>query len=296
LVPPLWGVDVSCRTAVIYCPTDMSAYWELDRLGREHEFSDAVRENLRAARQIGINVLTYATGRQVEFKNPALPTVIAADSGSVLDRGTLQVANVLHPGGCHAAPAALRNLLRRAGNDFGLAVSREPREVSLAGDDLFQFHVLFMHGRTSFELTPLERTQLRGYLERGGTLIADAVCSSEAFTKSFRREMQEIFPERPLSTLPADDPILTPAFGGEDVSKVSRRRLKSLLSGVPGPAATYNSSPELEAVRLQDRYAVIFSPLDISCALESEPVGCTGYVRRDATRIAINLLLYALNQ
>lgn len=296
-LPPLLGVDASCRTAIIYCPTDLSAYWELDRLGRDALQSDAVRAKLQAARQVGVNVLTYATGRDVEFKNPALSLAAAPlDPDAPFERGKLYVANVLHPGGCHAAPAALQNLLRRAAEDFRVEVSRAPLEVELSNPDLYKYHVLFMHGRTSFELSPLERDQLRNYLERGGTLVADAICSSAAFARSFRREMSQIFPTQRLEPIRADDAIFTPAFGGTDVTSISRRRLKSLLAGSTAVASTIESSPELEAIRVGDRFAVIFSPLDISCALEGEPVGCAGYVRRDAIRLAVNVLLYALNQ
>lgn len=117
-LPELHGIDVGCRTGVIYCPSDPSAYWELDRLGRGSDMPDALRTRFEAARQVGINVLTYATGRDVEFKNPAIQQAAAAlDPNEPFERGKLYVANVLHPGGCHAAPAALGNLLRRAAND-----------------------------------------------------------------------------------------------------------------------------------------------------------------------------------
>ena len=296
-LPPLWGVDVSCRTGIIYCPTDLSAYWELDRLGREREYSETIQARLRAARQVGVNVLTYATGRDVEFKNPALPLAAAAlDPNKAFERGKLYVANVLHPGGCHAAPAAHGNLLRRASNDFRVEVSRVPHEVELANADLFKYHLLFMHGRTSFELTPLERERLGEYLSGAArswpTPSARARPSPNRSAvkcgKSFRR---------PSTThIPTDDPIYTPAFGGTDVRSVSRRQLKSLLAGADATPATTQGPPRLEGIRLGDRWAVIFSRDDISCALETEPMGCAGYVRRDAIQIAMNLLLYALNQ
>jgi len=42
---------------------------------------------------------------------------------------------------------------------------------------------------------------------------------------------------------------------------------------------------------------VIFSPYDISCALEQhESFGCRGYTRQDAARIGLNVLVYSLNQ
>jgi len=49
-------------------------------------------------------------------------------------------------------------------------------------------------------------------------------------------------------------------------------------------------------VRMGDRWAVIFSPYDISCSLEKQnSMECTGYGRDDAEKIALNVLLYTLN-
>ncbi|MGN6135468.1 MAG: DUF4159 domain-containing protein [Aureliella sp.] len=43
--------------------------------------------------------------------------------------------------------------------------------------------------------------------------------------------------------------------------------------------------------------AVVFSPLDMSCALESRhSLQCRGYLREDAARIGINIILFALQQ
>jgi len=55
--------------------------------------------------------------------------------------------------------------------------------------------------------------------------------------------------------------------------------------------------PELEGIRLGDRYGVIFSPYDLSCALEKqESLECPGYTRDDAARIGLNIILYSLHQ
>jgi hypothetical protein len=44
------------------------------------------------------------------------------------------------------------------------------------------------------------------------------------------------------------------------------------------------------------RSAVIFSPYDLSCALERhELLECPGYIREDAARIGINIVLYGLH-
>jgi hypothetical protein len=55
--------------------------------------------------------------------------------------------------------------------------------------------------------------------------------------------------------------------------------------------------PIIEAGYRDNRIAVLFSPLDISCALESKhSLQCKGYVREDAARLGINLVLFALQQ
>ena len=249
----------------------------------------------RKARRIGLNVLSYATGREVAFKNPAVVVPDAGSNDEHFARGTLYVANVLHNGGSHAAPAALRKLLRHASEDVGVPVFPEPREVRLDDPDLFRYHLLYFHGRSSFELSSSERKALHNFAERGGTVFADAVCSSTGFTESFHREMELVFPKNALQPIPPNDPIWTPAFGGANVATVSRR---TKPAGTPEHPATdmAKTPPLIEAVAVDGRYAVIFSPLDISCALETEPKGCTGYVRKDALLIAMNVLLYSLNQ
>ena len=57
------------------------------------------------------------------------------------------------------------------------------------------------------------------------------------------------------------------------------------------------TKPLLEGVEIEGRLAVVFSPYDLSCALENQAsLECKGYVREDAARIGANILLYALQQ
>jgi hypothetical protein len=292
----LWGVDVGCRTSVVYCPQDLSCLWELAGPHRGEPLPETVQKQIAGARAIGINVLAYATNREVKYKDPAALTPVAADNSEPLQRGTLQVANVLHPGGCDAAPGALPTLLRLAADKLDVKVSGRPSEVRLSDPELFRHHLVLMHGRTSFTLTPTERKQLRVYLERGGMLFADAICSNKAFADSFVHEMQEIFPEQKLERIPATHPLFSRAFGGDEIPTVSLRKPEKggegRLSSTVRPA-----EPNLEALKVGDRFAVIFSRYDVSCALEGhETLECEGYTAPDAARIALNVLLYSFHQ
>ena len=173
----------------------------------------------------------------------------------------------------------------------------DERELGLSEDRVFEFPILFMHGREKFALTDVERGKLKTYLERGGVLFADAICTSELFAKAFRQEMAAIFPNHPLEKIDPDDPLFTPKYGGFNLQKVSRREALAGDGAGPPKSIVREVEPELEGVRLGDRYAVIFSRYDLSCALEKhETVECLGYTGDAAARIGLNVLLYALEQ
>ncbi len=290
--PMLWGVDVSCRTAVVYAPDDLACRWELMGRGREFTYPPAVRARVEQAETLGLNILAYATNREVAFKDPSLPTVDAGDEADH-PRGQIRIANILHPGGCEGAPGALRNLLHLADRELRVTIA-DPQEVSLASPTLFTNNFLMFHGRSAFELTPAERVGLKEFVARGGTILADAICANREFTDSLRKELGVIFPETPLTLIPADDRLFTTEFGGYDLSKVTRQRPAG-ADGTVASASETHAHPQLESIKIDDRHVVIFSPYDLSCALEGPAPQCEGYSRKDAARISLNVLLYAVH-
>jgi hypothetical protein len=292
---PLYGVDVGCRTSVIYCPKELGCYWELDRVGRKRTFSPRVEDEIRAMRSVGINVMAYATNREVKYKLE-IPQIVRADGpADKLERAKLYVAEVKHGGGSGVAPAALVNLMKQLSVDTGLRVSAEKRELALTQESLFDYHLVFMHGRQSFTFSDAERKQLRAFVERGGMLFADAVCSSEEFASSFRREMAEIFPETPLRPIPAKHAMFGELYGGFDLGTVTLRDPRRGDAAGPLRTDVVKVPPELEGIQFGTRYGVIFSKYDLSCALERQnSLECTGYSRDDAAKIGINVVLFSL--
>jgi hypothetical protein len=190
----------------------------------------------------------------------------------------------------------LVNLQRALSQEAGIRVSTDERNLEIGSDRIFDYHLVFLHGRTDFRLTAKQREQLKQYVTRGGMILGDAVCASEAFARAFRREMAAIFPEAPLERIPADHPMFTTEFGGFDLKTVTRRDPQRTGQG----GATSNLrkvEPLLEGLRVADHYAVIFSPYDLSCALENhESLECRGYIREDAARIGINVVMYTLHE
>ncbi len=189
------------------------------------------------------------------------------------------------------------NLMDSAGRQLKVRAHVREKPLDITDPSLFDYHLVFMHGRTAFRLTDSERQRLKQYIERGGMLLADSICASRAFSESFRREMAAIFPDRKLERIPVSDPLLGTTYGGSDLRSVSRQAPEAGASGKPMKTAIHKGPPDLEGVRLGDRWGVVFSRYDLSCALEKQnSPECHGYTRKDAARIGLNVVLYSLQQ
>ncbi|QDV21839.1 DUF4159 domain-containing protein [Aureliella helgolandensis] len=297
-LPPgawLYGVQTCCRLGVVYSPVSLSCRWELHpAYGAPVSYPEPVQSELNTFTKMGINVLSYATGKELkekldtvtilEDKLPQVPT----------DRGTFFLPILKHNAGFDDATRTIPNLMQWFGKELPFQLSSEKRLINIASADLEQYPVVFMHGRGRLKLSELEREALRSYLTNGGFLFADSICSDQAFTDSFRTEM-EIILNSPLSPLADTDPLLTPVFNGFDIRRVTL--LDPDKSGDQILTTKRTIAPRLEIGKADNRTCVVFSPLDLSCALESRhSLQCRGYLREDAARIGINTLLFALQQ
>ncbi len=292
----MYGVNVGCRTSVFYCRNRLSCLWELAHSGRDAGFSAAVKQRVDAALALGVNVLAYATNRELRFKYE-IPESSVPDQEATLERAKVVIAKLRHKGGWNTAPGALISLQRELGKELGVLVPTDQREVNINSDKLFDYHIVFMHGRNAFELSAEERQNLKKFAEHGGLILADAVCASEAFARSFRHEMALIFPEHPLERIPPDHRMFTSFYGGFDLHTVKRREPPKQRGPGPVHAVVRDVPPDLDGVKIDDRYAVVFSQYDLSCALEShEAVQCVGYTRTDAARIGVNVVVYAMSE
>jgi hypothetical protein len=302
-VRPLWGIDACCRTSIVYCPENLSCHWELAGVGRRDAYPPDVQAEIDATLAMGVNVLAYATNRELKDK----PLAVAGATERAADpvpRGTLYVAKLSHAGGSDDAPAALGNLLAALGRETNLSVSGQKRLLAAGDEKLAEYAVLFVHGRRDFRLDAADRKALAAYLERGGFIFADSICASPQFADAFRREMRGVLaevkgapPETRLERISPEHPLFTSEYRGFDIRSVTLRDPQVRGPSDPLTARMTQIAPLLEGVELDGRYAVIFSPYDLSCALENlASLDCKGYVKADAAKIGINVVLYALQQ
>lgn len=292
-VPELWGVDFGCRTAMIYAPYDHACRWDRWAKFDPPNRMISVKSQIDKSMKLGVNVIAYATGRELQDKLQR-PKLVPVDPDVALNRNAVQIARLRHTGGWDTAPNALRRLQSAL---KAVNIDLAPRFPTMSPGDptIFEYPLLYIHGRKNFQLPPEEIAALKTYLENGGFLFADACCGSEQFDRSFRKIVQEMF-GRPLERIPPDNEIYQLKLG-YDIRQV-RRRIPVDRPGLTSLAVEESTgAPILEGIQIDGKYVIVYSKYDLSCALERQSTSaCAGYPTEDAVRIAVNIVLYGLVQ
>jgi hypothetical protein len=294
----LYGLEQCCRTSVVFAPRSLSCRWEVHRpYGVPTNLPGGVRGDVENATKIGINVISYATGRELKDKLDAVQIVQPTADLTASLRNTLALPKLEHAGGADDVPRAVPNLLEIFRNEVPTEVSSTPILIPAVLEQLQQHAVVYVHGRSAFEWSETEREALRTWLKRGGVLLGDSVCSSQPFTESIRKEFSLILPQARLQKVPTDHPMLTSQFQGYDLGEVTIIEPATEMDSEGSAGQRRVGPPMLEMLVWEDRVVAIFSPIDLSCALESRRANaCKGYAWKDASRIGINMLLYAIYQ
>jgi hypothetical protein len=262
---------------VIYSPQDLSCYWNQSE--RNPDNTAVIK-----AKKVGENVVDYATGREMPADKLTIREVhnFKADFAR---RGALMVAKLTHAGDWNVAPQAIPNLmdvLRKP--PFGWNVVLTQKDLLPTDPSLVHYPLVYMHGRASFRFGNEDLDALRRHLDPGqGTLFADAACGSPAFDAAFRRFVAELLPNHPMVPIPRDDELFTVRVGA-DLSKV--QYTKAAGGGV--------DFPQLEGIKLNEHWVIIYSKFDIGCALERHTgIECKGYTYESAIKIAANIVIYS---
>lgn len=276
---PLEGIDMGCKTVVVFSPKPLAGYWE-ENLKADGRGKEAFR--------LAGNLIAYATG--LEAPKPRLTTTELIDERAerVASRGFLQAAQLRHEGDWQPAPRAIRNLMKHLREKAKLDVAIRPEELTFTHPDLFKYKFLYMHGRGQFAANEAGLENLRANLGTGGLLLADACCGSPAFDAAFRDFAKKLFPDNPLVAIPPTDPLFSAAVAGSPITSVKVRT---------GPGGFDVAPPALEGIAVDGRWAVIYSRYDLGCALEKHAAGdCKGHDHDSALRLAGAAVMYLLTR
>ena len=144
--------------------------------------------------------------------------------------------------------------------------------------------MIYIHGRGSISFPKEDLEALRQHIEPGGgTLFADAACGSATFDVTFRRFVAELLPNNKLEPIPRNDELYT--------TKVGFDLADSQYTKAAGGGRDF---PQLEGVKINGHWVIIYSKNDIGCALERHTgIDCKGYTYESALKIAGNIVIYS---
>jgi hypothetical protein len=145
---------------------------------------------------------------------------------------------------------------------------------SASVDDLLQAPILFLNGHWAPQFSKMEMKTLRQYIERGGSILADACCSSTWFDSGFREFMNDLFPE--------DEHKLRPL---PDSHAVWRAKFALVPENHP-----------LWGVQHGSRTAVIYSRNDLSCGWNEMDRAISNETVNQTTKLGANILAYFAGQ
>ncbi|MDP6381293.1 MAG: DUF4159 domain-containing protein, partial [Phycisphaerae bacterium] len=275
--PPVQGLNIGCRTAVLGWAYDLSCGWD------GHIHSQGKRVVPRDARRLGANLITYALA-DYELGRFLASEKIFHQSGQET-RDQLVIAQVIHGGDWDPQPSSVASLLKYLAENTTVEVQFKKENVDLRSVDAYQHPVIYMTGHRDFKLTDAEVTNLRRYLAAGGVLIGNSCCGRQGFDVAFRREIKRVMPKHELASVPLDHALYTSVFNIKAVEY-------SPLLEQERPGLNF---PTLEGISLDGQLRVIYSRFGLVNGWSGAPNPYSrGYRSRDALRLGINMLVYSM--
>jgi len=265
------GVEIGCRTAVVYFPFDLSCCWSHgpDIL---RKFSD------KDAFGLGGNFLHRAMlyNDIVKAAKPLVPMKSHAAGETPI--GQLRFNGFWNPP-AHALERVFAELSR------GTKIVRYA--VRPSEDDLFDFPMLYLTGHGEIRLGEEERAALSEFLRRGGFLFAECCCGDKRFDDSFRKLASQVLPDRKLRKLPPTHEIFSAYEKVESVRYVIRSDEITERTG----------EPFLEGIETDGGLVVVYSKYDLGCALRRYPCFVRyGLSTDDAIKLLRNIIIYGLTR
>ncbi|MBF0408713.1 MAG: DUF4159 domain-containing protein [Candidatus Riflebacteria bacterium] len=199
-------------------------------------------------------------------------------------QGFICVPRIQYGGGgdWYTDPTSMPNLLKAAGERFKLQVQPEHKVIKISDPELFNYPLIYMTGHGNVKFEDQEINRLRTWLDNGGFIWADDCYGMD---RSLRREFKRIYPDKEFQLLPPEHPVFHTAYEFE--------------KGVPKIHAHDEKAPSAFALFNKGRMCVLYTfETDIGCGIEDEGIHPEDDAdkREQALRMALNILIFAMNQ
>ena len=263
--PHLEGINIGCRTAILFSPADLSCGWD------HHTHPKGVRVMPKDATRLGVNMITYMLAYYRLGRITNTPVIFRETSGMP---SQIRVGQVVHGGDWDPSPTGVQLMLKKVSEATSGLVSYRRRPVDPAKGEIFKCPFLFLTGHLDFTLSEAAVENLRQYLDRGGFLLISNCCNRDGFDRAVRRELARIDPDRKLKTMSPRHGIYDVQF---DVRADDTETLR--LEGIEGP----------------DGLRVVYSPGSIATAWDQEGRPFVRLADSEAARqLGVNILVYTM--
>ena len=221
--------------------------------------------------------------RRSEKKRPPSPPALVGKAALGATRWTTKDGRRVQYRDWMTDPADVMTLLAWTADKLGISYRAVEVDFGHFSFDPRELPALLLAGHNRFELTDEVREKLARYVMDGGTILGDACCGWNDFAESFRREIELIFPGRPLHVMLPEEPVYASYYKLGD------------LTYKKGDGSIFSGPPCLEGIDFGCRAGVIFSPRDLTCGWDGHehPRG-TRVVIPEAREVGANIITYIL--
>ncbi len=271
--PKLLGISNGTRELWIHSPEDFGATWQHLTYSAKERWS------------VPLNLFFYATGRT--HPHNRLASLEVRDDGKPA-KSHLSIAELDYAGHLTPEPGAWPRFGRVLKRDAGMALDEQTVEVHAL--DARKTPLAHMTGNGHFALDESGVDHLRNFLQQGGSLIADSMGGSESFTDSFLELAQALAPDSAIDILPADHAM----FDGSVAGSIQLGKEQTEFRKATPLSRRATGRAEVWGWKIHGRYAILFSPLDITSGLlGTDTWGISGYTPACAQLLARDMVLYA---
>jgi hypothetical protein len=221
--------------------------------------------------------------RRSEKKRPPTPPALVGKAALGTTRWVTRDGKRVQYRDWMTDPADVITLLAWSADKLGISYRAIEVDFAHFSFDPRELPAVLLAGHNKFEFSDEVRQRLARYVMDGGTILADACCGWDDFADSFRREIELIFPGRPLHKILPEEPIYASYYKLGD------------LTYKRGNGSTFVEPPCLEGIDFGCRTGVIFSPRDLTCGWDGHehPRGVRVVIDQ-ARQLGANLITYVL--
>ena len=297
--PAVTGIGDRCRTRIFVLETNVSGAWRQGRTGEHPALFD-----------LAGNLVHYAFGGLLPAGkfSQAVPPAAAPEVSRHIG-----IARLKYNGDYAVCPMAIPRLSRRLAHSLPIELKELPAVDLIAPIDKGA-SVLWLTGNVPPELSEPEKFRLRDFLTEGGTLLIDPAIGRADFHAAAVKLVADLCGAGNVAPLPKDHPLMTGGFGGGLGADLSRLGAPAVPPPPPAPATatapttapasapatapataptTAPAPAAFIAGTVNGRVAVVLSRFGLTCSIEAAPcVENAGYSTDDASRVALNVILY----